>query len=206
MLGRTHSLSGAAAWITLAATTYHASPPSAGLGALLCAGGALLPDLDQRGSTAARSLGALTGAAAWVIGRCSGGHRHGTHSIAGLAVLCALAAAVSTAVPPALAFAVPMGAAVHIAGDMLTWSGCPLLWLPGPLIRAVRRGRPGAGHRLAGLADRRFWLTPRWLRFTTGTPPELVVRVLIVAGTGCALWLHWRHGLHFRPPAAVRRR
>ena len=196
MLGRTHSLSGVAAWITLAATVYHATPPAAGVGALLCAGGALLPDLDQPGSTAARSLGVASRGAAWVVARCSGGHRHGTHSIAGVAVLCALAVAVSTAVPPALAFAVPLGAAVHIAGDMLTWSGCPLLWLPRPVIRAVRRARPGAGDRLRVLADRRFWLTPRWLRFTTGTPPELVVRVLIIAATGGALYLHWRHGLH----------
>ena len=55
------------------------------------AGMALLPDLDKCGSSPARCLGFLSEAVAWIIGRLTGGHRHLTHSILGIASFAALA-------------------------------------------------------------------------------------------------------------------
>lgn len=89
MLGRDHALSGAVAF-TAAAPLLHATgiiPMAAG--AALTAGAALLPDLDHPSSTAARSLGFLTRTFAWTLARVSGGHRHGTHSLLGIAAFTA---------------------------------------------------------------------------------------------------------------------
>jgi membrane-bound metal-dependent hydrolase YbcI (DUF457 family) len=53
----------------------------------LTAGAAVLPDIGHPDSSIARSFGPGTRAFAWV----SGGHRHGTHIIAGTAALTAAA-------------------------------------------------------------------------------------------------------------------
>jgi Predicted membrane-bound metal-dependent hydrolase (DUF457). len=55
--------------------------------ATLTAGAGILPDLDEPGSTIARTFGFLTGAFAWIVHQLSGGHRKGTHSLLGLALL-----------------------------------------------------------------------------------------------------------------------
>ena len=84
-LGRTHCLSGGvlgAAW-----AEYVAHLPWQGTLTLagLTAGAAVLPDLDHGKASLAQSFGFLTKAFAWVVGRISGGHRHGTHCILGVA-------------------------------------------------------------------------------------------------------------------------
>jgi len=55
------------------------------IGALVTAGAALLPDVDQPSSTIANSGGMITRSVAAVAGTLSGGHRHGTHSILAIA-------------------------------------------------------------------------------------------------------------------------
>jgi len=66
--------------------------------------------------------------------------------------------------------AVALGCATHIAGDMLTDSGCPLL-LP--------------------LSQYRFKWWPEPLAFTTGTMPEVAIvdPVLLVALAGLIGWV-----------------
>lgn len=56
-------------------------------GAALTAGAGVLPDIDEPGSTIARTFGFLTGAFAWIVHTLSGGHRKGTHSLLGIALL-----------------------------------------------------------------------------------------------------------------------
>lgn len=210
MLGRTHALSGAVAGAAAALALAHLRPAGIAVASVLTAGAAVLPDIDHPDATIARSFGLLTRAFAWVVEHLSGGHRHGTHSLAGIAVFTAGAwAAVSyrqtlpgrialglfltlvlasalralrigghaadlLAVAGAagviwsgsgiasLAWAVALGTAMHIAGDMLTDQGVPLLW---PLSRAHVR------------------LLPEPFAFTTGTRPErwLVAPLLLVA-------------------------
>ena len=51
----------------------------------LTAGAAVLPDIDHPNSTLAHCFGFLTKSFAWLIGKVSGGHRHLTHAILGVA-------------------------------------------------------------------------------------------------------------------------
>jgi membrane-bound metal-dependent hydrolase YbcI (DUF457 family) len=99
MMGGHHAATGAAAWVAITATApglvgAHLLPLAPGetaLGALLCAGAALLPDADHRQATAAHSAGVVSEAAASLVSTVSGGHRHGTHSPLVAAVVVALA-------------------------------------------------------------------------------------------------------------------
>ncbi|HEY7144214.1 MAG TPA: metal-dependent hydrolase [Streptosporangiaceae bacterium] len=202
MLGHSHALSGAAAGLGAAVITHMSVPQAAAL-AGLTAGMALLPDLDKCGSSPARSLGFVSEAIAWTIGRLSGGHRHATHSVLGVALFTALAwvschfradwagkAGLALLLTLSVAaglealrlvrghaadligiavaagevwygyglrlipLAVLLGCSAHIAGDMLTDSGCML-------------GFPASRYR--------FRLLPEPLAFTTGTVPELLI-------------------------------
>jgi membrane-bound metal-dependent hydrolase YbcI (DUF457 family) len=85
MLGRDHALSGAFAFAALG-PTLHVTGSHLAAGVLLTAGAGVLPDIDHPDSTIARSFGFLTESFAWFVARISGGHRHGTHSLAGIAV------------------------------------------------------------------------------------------------------------------------
>jgi membrane-bound metal-dependent hydrolase YbcI (DUF457 family) len=88
--GYSHSLSGLVAG-TAAGEILHLPVPGTAALAGLTAGMALLPDLDCVNGCAARSLGLISEAVAWVIRTLSGGHRHATHSFAGIAVFTGLA-------------------------------------------------------------------------------------------------------------------
>jgi len=96
MMGSSHAISGAAAWVAITSTSVPAFGwmPLDGIGvitgALVCAGAALLPDADHPNATIAHSMPGgqvLTGA----LGAASGGHRKGMHSLL-VAVLVAIGA------------------------------------------------------------------------------------------------------------------
>ena len=88
MLGRDHALSGAVVFAALA-PSLHVTAAHLAAGVVLAAGAGVLPDIDHPDSTISRSFGFLTEWFAWVVDRLSGGHRHGTHSILGIAVFTA---------------------------------------------------------------------------------------------------------------------
>ena len=90
MLGHDHALSGALAFAA-AAPVLHVSGTQLAVGTALTAGAGVLPDLDEPGSTIARTFGFLTGSFAWVVHWLSGGHRKGTHSLLGVALMTLLA-------------------------------------------------------------------------------------------------------------------
>ncbi|HEY5362121.1 MAG TPA: metal-dependent hydrolase, partial [Streptosporangiaceae bacterium] len=90
MLGHSHALSGGVTGIATGIFLHMSIPQTTAL-AGLTAGMALLPDLDKCGSSPARSLGLVSEAVAWTIGRISGGHRHATHSFLGIALFTGLA-------------------------------------------------------------------------------------------------------------------
>lgn len=62
----------------------NAGPSGVLLGAVICAGAALLPDIDHHNASIAHSLPPLTMAMARFFQTASGGHRNGTHSIIGI--------------------------------------------------------------------------------------------------------------------------
>ena len=86
MLGHDHALSGALAF-TAVAPLLPVSGIQLAVAATLTAGAGVLPDLDEPGSTIARTFGFLTGTFAWIVNRISGGHRKGTHSLLGIGLL-----------------------------------------------------------------------------------------------------------------------
>jgi membrane-bound metal-dependent hydrolase YbcI (DUF457 family) len=184
VLGHSHAVSGAVTGAAAGEFILHLPLAGAGALAYLAAAWATVPDLDTRGSCAARSLGFFSEAFAWTVGKIARGHRHGTHSILGVAVLTVLTCTYRHTQPGRwglmllLALAgwelalVPLGCALgcgtHIAGDMLTDSGAPLLW---------------------PFADYRFKWWPEPFAFTTGTRPEtaIIVPVLTIG----LLFLAW---------------
>lgn len=92
MMGRAHTLSGAAVWAVgapaLATTTgwFTLTPATWATGMVLCAGAALVPDLDHPGSSAAsNSLKPVTTWLSQLVHAISFGHRKGTHSLIGIA-------------------------------------------------------------------------------------------------------------------------
>ncbi|ADG88987.1 MAG: metal-dependent hydrolase [Thermobispora bispora] len=108
MMGHSHALSGAAVWLAaapalaalpetlgrpeLAAVTGSiTSPPELIAGAVVCAGAAMLPDLDHPNSTIAQTFGPVTWALSKGLNAVSGGHRNMTHSLF-FSVLCGVGA------------------------------------------------------------------------------------------------------------------
>lgn len=117
MKGYSHALSGAALWTAVAAPSVNlqdftakdvwnipltssllnVSPSTYGLGLMLSAGAALLCDIDHHNGTIAHSLPSIgpipspTAILCRFVGKISGGHRHGTHSILGIIAFTVLA-------------------------------------------------------------------------------------------------------------------
>ncbi|ETK32448.1 metal-dependent hydrolase [Microbispora sp. ATCC PTA-5024] len=97
MMGHSHALSGAAVWLAVApalvALPGVVSPELATLtgpiltpselvaGAVVCAGAAMLPDLDHPNATIAQTFGPATWLLSKGVNAISGGHRHATHSL-----------------------------------------------------------------------------------------------------------------------------
>jgi len=91
MMGHTHALSGAAAWLAITPlVSNHAvlhqyamslSPAQIAAGTVVCAGAALLPDMDHHDGTIANTFGIVTRLICRFVAWVSGGHRHATHSL-----------------------------------------------------------------------------------------------------------------------------
>jgi membrane-bound metal-dependent hydrolase YbcI (DUF457 family) len=87
VLGRDHALLGAVGWVGLAPlvapqfahTTL--SPAEIGIGGVVSAAFALVPDIDEPGSTVSRKLGPISEAVSHLTKALAGGHRKATHSL-----------------------------------------------------------------------------------------------------------------------------
>ncbi len=85
-MARSHALLGAACWLVAApmvanATQHPLDPVTLAASTGVCAGAALLPDMDHQDGLMATALGPITRLLAKGIGKLSGGHRHATHSL-----------------------------------------------------------------------------------------------------------------------------
>jgi membrane-bound metal-dependent hydrolase YbcI (DUF457 family) len=87
MLGYSHATSGALVWLATAPALSQAltgapmSAPELAAGTVICAGAALLPDLDHPQATIAHTFGPVSHVASKLTFILSGGHRQGTHSL-----------------------------------------------------------------------------------------------------------------------------
>lgn len=94
MMGRTHALTGAMAFGLAAPVLGAFAGLTAGellLGTAVCAGAAVLPDIDHPGAGISRTFGPVTRGFARLVAWASGGHRRGTHSLTGAGVFTLLA-------------------------------------------------------------------------------------------------------------------
>jgi membrane-bound metal-dependent hydrolase YbcI (DUF457 family) len=202
MLGHSHALSGAVTGLATGIIMHMSTPHTAAL-AGFTAGMALLPDLDKCGSSPARCLGFLSEAIAWIIGKLSGGHRHATHSLLGIAGFTGLAWVSAHYVhdwggKAGLALLMTLSVAGglealrlargHVA-DLIgigvasweVWYGyglklIPLAVLVGCCTHIVGDLLTDSGCMLAfPVSKHRFHLLPEPFAFTTGTRPELLI-------------------------------
>lgn len=97
MLGQTHALGAAGVFLAAAFPVshyvHHLTPLTTAAGTLVAAGAGLLPDLDHPSASPARAFGPISQGAARLVAAVSGGHRHATHSLLGLAICGALTTA-----------------------------------------------------------------------------------------------------------------
>ncbi|MFB7576912.1 metal-dependent hydrolase, partial [Streptomyces sp. NPDC056165] len=87
MMGHSHAVSGAllfagtAPYVPPLVLHTHLAPQEILMGTVLCAGAALLPDLDHHDGTIANFLGPASKVLCRFVAWISGGHRHATHSL-----------------------------------------------------------------------------------------------------------------------------
>jgi hypothetical protein len=185
VLGHSHALSGLAAGAaTLPWAPVHGTV--AQVAWISAAGGfAMLPDLDQRGSTISRMWGPVTDVPAGLVGTVARGHRWGTHDailgpavLGGLAHLAAgaywsslllMALAIGLALR-ALHFVIPGRAENTVIGNLvLSWGGAWYLlghsptpsWLPGAVAVGVLAHIAGDFLTKEGVPVPVFWLLRR---------------------------------------------
>ncbi|WP_421084060.1 metal-dependent hydrolase [Rothia nasimurium] len=93
MMGYSHSVSAAAAWLALieAGVVPLEDPATIAVTTLAAAGAGMFPDVDHPKGTIAHSIPPVSGWVARGVSLISGGHRKGTHSLVGLAAFWALA-------------------------------------------------------------------------------------------------------------------
>ncbi|AXI78812.1 metal-dependent hydrolase [Peterkaempfera bronchialis] len=95
MMGHSHAVSGAMLYAASAPflppllLDIHLQPSDILMGTVLCAGAALLPDLDHHDGTIANFLGPLSKLLCRLVAWISGGHRHATHSFLFVALMSA---------------------------------------------------------------------------------------------------------------------
>jgi hypothetical protein len=205
VLGHSHALSGLAA----GAVTLPWAPVTGTVGQvawIAAAGGfAMLPDLDQRGSTIARMWGPASDIPSGIVGTLARGHRWGTHDavlapilfgfLASLAAgwfwasLLLIALAIGLALR-ALHFVIPGRAENTVIGNLvLSWGGAWLLlahmpspaWLPWAVMLGVLTHIVGDALTCEGVPLPLFWVVGRnRIRFSplrTGTTLETAVLV-----------------------------
>ncbi len=220
MLGHSHALSG----LAVGAATLPVAPLTgtvAQLGWVAAVGGmAMLPDLDQRGSTISRMWGPLTEVPSGLVGKLSGGHRRGTHDAllapAAFALLAFAASRATWASLLLLALAIGLALrALHVVvpgrfeetvlGNLvLSWGGAWLLlahspsptWLPWAVALGVLTHVAGDFLTCGGVPVPLVWLVrPRarvaFSPMETGGFTEKVVLVPMFAlATLVLLWLN----------------
>ncbi|MGW1199293.1 metal-dependent hydrolase [Streptomyces sp. NPDC002536] len=187
MMGPAHSLSGAAAWLgagAAAAAAGHAMPwPVLVVGALICAGAALAPDLDHKSATISRAFGPISRNLCEIIDRLShavykatrmkgdprrnGGHRTLTHTALWALLIGAGASALAVTggrwavlgilfVHVVLAVEGLLWRVARMSSDVLVW----LLGAAGAWILAEVLNRPGNGSDwlFSGPGEEYMWL------------------------------------------------
>lgn len=138
MLGRDHALTGAVLFAAMA-PVLHVPIADLPAGVVLGAGAGVLPDIDHPDSTIAESFGFVTEGFARFTNAISGGHRHGTHSLIGVAAFTAAAWAAG-------AFQTHHAAGLRLGSGSLTLAMIPAILLLTLLYSSALRALKIGGH------------------------------------------------------------
>lgn len=220
MEGKDHALTGGLAFAAVA-PLLHAGLAGLAAGTVFTAGAALMPDLDEPGSTISRQGGFVTRGMAVAVRKLGGGHRKLTHSVIGTAGFSLLAwlgvhfdHTIAGRVILGLMIWLLLASAMHALhlgghhGDMLAaggavaavWFGAGLRWVPLCVLLGV------VAHILGDMCTDHG--CPVWFplsredhhllrepfAFTTGTKPEVwIVRPLLIAGIALLAWRDTAH-------------
>jgi len=89
MLGRDHALVGGVGYLAIAPVIlgHGATWQTLGVGCVTSAAFALLPDIDEPGSTVSRKLGPISRSVSKFTNKIAGGHRQATHSLLFAAII-----------------------------------------------------------------------------------------------------------------------
>lgn len=214
--GHTHALAGAVTGAVAALYVLHLPLTGTLLLTGLTAGAAVLPDLDHPEATLAHCFGFLTKLFAELVGKISGGHRKGTHSLLGVATFTGLAWLAVTfrhdlagriGLCVLLSLVIAGGLyALRIGGhkaDLLAIAAAVAMTTTGyglPLV-AMATGLGCCAHIFAGdmltdsgcplaypLSRYRFKWWPEPAAFTTGTKPEALFAAVLVLVLGFLAW------------------
>jgi len=117
MNGKTHLIIGVASGLGLS-VVFQAAPIAAAMLTSAAAVGSLLPDIDHPNSSISYKVGLARAPLFWLS------HRGITHS----ALIVILITLVGQQIQPMLTQAFSLGYSSHLAADMLTRAGVPLLW------------------------------------------------------------------------------
>lgn len=216
MMAHSHALSGLVSGLAVGSLVMHEPAGPLALFAGLVTAYALAPDLDHCGTTEARSFGFVTEILAWSVEKISGGHRHGTHSIAGVAAFTAVAwlaclfrstwpgrivlfivlAAGFAAALDALRIGGHAGNLLALAGAaVMCWTGYGLALVPLAASLGVATHLAGDSLTRCGVpllwpaTMREFHALPRPLRFTTGKLAEhIIVTPVLLAALALLAW------------------
>src|SRR5690606_37070562 len=149
MMGASHAVSGAAAWVAVTTTVpgfgwAPVDPIGVIAGAAVCAGAALLPDIDHPSSTVAAGLPGGRVIAGTVRG-LTGGHRGGMHSVVALlgVVIAAIALSYPTWTPASWPVDLAIGPAIAAAVCIAVGTKCLRIargWFASWLIGVVAAG------------------------------------------------------------------
>lgn len=208
MMGRHHAMFGGSAFLAASMTLtasgqIHLSAEQVAVGTVVAMGAALVPDLDEPGSSASRSFGLLGRYGAKLVAKVTGGHRGGTHT---LPVWAAAVAATFLATASPLAAAILLGLLVTVGLDVLRKVPEGAEWLAGGAVFLLASQLVHAGDVWPALAVGVGWLshmagdtlTPHgvpWLwpsrpledtvsvgLFRSGSSVESVVSWVLIAG------------------------
>ncbi|WP_046472082.1 metal-dependent hydrolase [Allosalinactinospora lopnorensis] len=104
MMGHSHALSGVVGWMAVVplvqgqeffGVRFDLGPGEVVAGSLVCAGAALIPDLDHKNATITKTYGLATKALSALFNWLFGGHRNGTHSLLFAALMGAITQALA---------------------------------------------------------------------------------------------------------------
>lgn len=92
MMGRSHAAMGLAAGAGIGLAVYGSNSSTWLIPAVAMCGAALLPDIDEPGSSVSREFGFVSQGFSYMVNKIAGGHRKLTHSLLGLAIVMVLLA------------------------------------------------------------------------------------------------------------------